>query len=203
MNYEDKVELAKQINLNYVWNYYFHDIEQGWSKDNPIKITKMKTIYDFWTYYNNCPKIKDIIDGSGYYLFRDDIPLENNDILNKNSGMIVVDVDDDSYFKKSCMLAFCEDNIYGVHTRYNTKLEFKIKNKTSEILFWIKELNDKNKIKLGELILKELGKKSAVFVYHQKGKGKIDINLNEEKPKIKKEQKRKNNKRRNKKWKKK
>ena len=97
-HHNELVQLAKQLSLERVWYILF-----GYTWDNVTTISEpIKTIADFWTYFNAYGNLQDLPEKCDLYLFRDNIKPQWENDENKFGGKWIINLeqlyqhDDDS-----------------------------------------------------------------------------------------------------------
>lgn len=79
-NYENQ-RLTKTNYLNSTWKIYIHNLtETDWSLNSYKLVYEMKTIKDFWTFFNNVKDFRNF----NFYIMRDNIKPIYEDPQNKN-----------------------------------------------------------------------------------------------------------------------
>lgn len=71
----------KEFFLNSTWNLYIHNLtEKDWSLNSYKHVTKISTIKDFWTFFNNYKDFRKF----NFYIMRDNIKPVYEDPQNEN-----------------------------------------------------------------------------------------------------------------------
>jgi hypothetical protein len=71
--------------LNYNWNIWYHHEKDNWTLSGYKNIYNIKTIIDFWKFYNNWDKVGGITN-KHFFLMRENITPIWEDIKNINGG---------------------------------------------------------------------------------------------------------------------
>jgi len=78
-------EIDINTTLSYTWNLWYHHEKDNWKLSGYKKIYTIKTIGDFWRFYNNWDKIGGITN-KHYFLMRDNVTPLWEDPENINGG---------------------------------------------------------------------------------------------------------------------
>lgn len=78
-------ELDINTNLSYTWNLWYHHEKDNWKLSGYKKIYSIKTIGDFWRFYNNWDKVGGITN-KHFFLMRDNVTPLWEDPENINGG---------------------------------------------------------------------------------------------------------------------
>lgn len=78
-------ELDINTNLSYTWNLWYHHEKDNWKLSGYKKFYTIKTIGDFWRFYNNWHVIGGITN-KHYFLMRDNVTPMWEDPENINGG---------------------------------------------------------------------------------------------------------------------
>jgi hypothetical protein len=73
------------INLKHNWVIWYHNENNNWTISGYKKIYTIKTINDFWKFYNNTDKVGGIIN-KHFFIMKDDITPIWEDLKNINGG---------------------------------------------------------------------------------------------------------------------
>ena len=71
--------------LKYTWNIWYHHEKDNWTISGYKQIYKIKTIEDFWKFYNNWDKIGGVTS-KHFFLMREDVQPIWEDTKNINGG---------------------------------------------------------------------------------------------------------------------
>lgn len=94
-NQEPEQSINISSNLKYIWNVWYHHEKDNWKISGYKKIYQIKTIRDFWTFYNNLDKVGGITS-KHFFLIKNNITPIWEDIENINGGCWSFKIQEDS-----------------------------------------------------------------------------------------------------------
>jgi hypothetical protein len=157
-------------NLKYKWDIWFHNEKDNWTLSGYKKIYEIKTIKDFWKFYNNWDIVGGITNKHFFIMQYGIIPIWE-DVKNINGGCWSFKINEDQaeelwedlsvHMVCNTLLPSLDDEIVGLSIclKKNNNAVIKIWNRNSKI----------NSLKLlNEKILKKWGM-DIIYIAHMSG----------------------------------
>ena len=163
MEQEQIIELNS--NLKYIWNVWYHHEKDNWKISGYKKIYQIKTIGDFWTFYNNLDKVGGITS-KHFFLIKNNITPIWEDIQNINGGCWSFKIHEEiveELWEDLSVLLVTNELVQGTIS-LGISLTLK-KNNTCVVKIWNDDSN-KNSIKyINKNILKKWGT-DIIYIAH-------------------------------------
>jgi len=140
-NTEQKISLS--TSLKYKWNVWYHHEKDNWKISGYKQIYQIKSVEDFWLFYNNWDKVGGVT-AKHFFLMREDVTPIWEDTKNINGGCWSFKVQEESadelwedlstYLVCNQLCPSISDEIMGLSIclKKNNNTVIKIWNKTSK-----------------------------------------------------------------------